>query len=291
MEKGSGLGNKMAAAPPYSRGSSAAVNTITIARTFLPKRMNFSSFPRLHASSFSPRLHISNDGWRGGGNRRLKAYSNQRTSISISSSPSCSSTSRIKKSGGENCREQRRKSGEMSVEECVPSAEEASISVRTLYQNGDPLGRRELGRCVVRWISQGMRSMAADLTSSEILGEFSELRQRLGLGVGAAAASIPPDGNGTGTGSLAFVIQAQPYLNAIPMPKGLEALCFKVSTHYPTLFDHFQRELRDILQDLQSKSVFPDWRATESWKLLKEFASSGTYLYNSSRLTNVLVID
>ncbi|KAH0465720.1 hypothetical protein IEQ34_005823 [Dendrobium chrysotoxum] len=272
-----------AAPPPYFGVSTAAANTIAIAHTFLPKRINFSFFSRPHASCFST-LHICNDGGCGGANRRLKAYSNQRQSISTSSSPSSSllqnsssSTSSTKKTVEEHRRQQRhkQKSGEMAAEECIPSAEEASISVRTLYQNGDPLGRRELGRCVVRWISQGMRSMASDLASKEILGEFSELRQRLGLGVGAAATSSVPNGNDTGTGSLAFVIQAQPYLNAIPMPKGLEALCFKVCTHYPTLFDHFQRELRDILQDLQSKSVFPDWRATESWRLLKEFASSG----------------
>ncbi|XP_020690843.2 DNA-binding protein SMUBP-2 isoform X3 [Dendrobium catenatum] len=276
----------MDAAPPYFGVSTAAANTIAIAHTFLPKRINFSFFYSPHASCFST-LHICNDRGCGGANRRLKAYSNQRQSISTSSSSSSSllknkssssssTTSSTRKTVEEHRRQQRhkQKSGEMAAEECVPSAEEASISVRTLYQNGDPLGRRELGKCVVRWISQGMRSMASDLASMEILGEFSELRQRLGLGVGAVATSSVPNGNGTGTGSLAFVIQAQPYLNAIPMPKGLEALCFKVCTHYPTLFDHFQRELRDILQDLQRKSVFPDWRATESWRLLKEFASS-----------------
>ena len=158
------------------------------------------------------------------------------------------------------------KEREREGEECLPSAEEASISVGTIYQNGDPLGRRELGRCVVGWISQGMRSMASDLASAEIQGEFSELRQRLGMGGGAAS---------NGSGSLAFVIQAQPYLYAVPMPKGLESLCFKACTHYPTLFDHFQRELRDILQGLQRQAVFVDWRSTESWKLLKEFANSG----------------
>ncbi|KAM0934029.1 putative hydrolase [Dioscorea sansibarensis] len=147
---------------------------------------------------------------------------------------------------------------------CVPSAEEASIRVGTLYENGDPLGRKELGKCVVRWICQGMRSMASDFASAELQGDFPELRQRL-------------IGNGASTGSLAFVIQAQPYLHAVPVPKGLEALCFKACTHYPTLFDHFQRELRDILQDLQRNSIFSDWRSTESWKLLKEFAGSAQH--------------
>ncbi|OAY80253.1 DNA-binding protein SMUBP-2 [Ananas comosus] len=154
---------------------------------------------------------------------------------------------------------------EGSEEECVPSAEEASISVGAVYQNGDPLGRRELGKCVVRWISQGMRSMASDFASAELQGEFSELRQRLGVGHGASI------------GGLGFVIRAQPYLYAVPMPKGLEALCFKACTHYPTLFDHFQRELRDVLQDLQRQAVITDWRATQSWMLLKDFANSAQH--------------
>lgn len=131
-----------------------------------------------------------------------------------------------------------------------------SLNVRTLYQNGDPLGRRDLGKRVVRWISDGMKAMASDFVSAELQGEFSELRQRMGPG-------------------LTFVIQAQPYLNAIPIPLGLEAICLKTCTHYPTLFDNFQRELRNVLQELQQKSVVEDWRETESWKLLKELANSG----------------
>lgn len=125
--------------------------------------------------------------------------------------------------------------------------------------NGDPLGRRDLGKCVVRWISQGMRAMAAEFASAEVGSsegsDFSELQQRMGPG-------------------LTFVIQAQPYLNAAPMPPGLEAVCLKICTHYPTLFDHFQRELRDVLQELQRESVVPSWCETRSWKLLKELANS-----------------
>lgn len=129
-------------------------------------------------------------------------------------------------------------------------------SVRGLNENGDPLGRRDLGKSVVMWIRQGMKAMATDFALAEMKGEFSELRQRMGPG-------------------LTFVIQAQPYLTAIPMPLGLEALCLKACTHYPTLFDHFQRELRDVLQDLQNKSLVQSWCETESWKLLKELANSG----------------
>ncbi|XP_068650365.1 DNA polymerase alpha-associated DNA helicase A isoform X2 [Aristolochia californica] len=135
-------------------------------------------------------------------------------------------------------------------------------SAATLYQNGNPLGRKELGKCVVKWISQGMRAMASDFASAEMPGEFEpEVRQKRDIG----------------TGGLTFVILAQPYLNAIPMPRGFEAICLKASTHYPTLFDHFQRELRGVLQDLQSKSFIQDWRKTESWKLLKEFGSSAQH--------------
>ncbi|KAI3472514.1 hypothetical protein Pfo_028008 [Paulownia fortunei] len=131
-------------------------------------------------------------------------------------------------------------------------------SVRTLYQNGDPLGRRDLGKGVVKWICQGMKAMALDFAMAEMQGDFADLKQRMGPG-------------------LTFVIQAQPYLNAVPMPLGLEAICLKTCAHYPTLFDHFQRELRDVLQDLQHKSLIHNWRETESWKLLKELASSAQH--------------
>lgn len=139
---------------------------------------------------------------------------------------------------------------------------EKGSSLRGLNQNGDPLGRRDLGRNVVKWISQGMKAMASDFANAEVQGEveFSELRQNVGSG-------------------LTFVIQAQPYLNAIPMPLGLEVICLKACTHYPTLFDHFQRELRDVLQNLETKNVLENWKETQSWKLLKEIANSGFYCF------------
>lgn len=125
--------------------------------------------------------------------------------------------------------------------------------------NGDPLGRRDLGKAVVKWISQGMKAMAVDFAMAEMEGDFAELGQRMGSG-------------------LTFVVQAQPYLNAVPMPLGVEAICLKACTHYPTLFDHFQRELRDVLQQLQRKSLIDSWRETQSWMLLKELANSGSLL-------------
>eukprot|EP01018_Ginkgo_biloba_P007718 Gb_07655 [translate_table: standard] len=130
-----------------------------------------------------------------------------------------------------------------------------SVTSEGFNQSGDPLGRRELGKYVIRWISQGMIAMASEFCAAEEQGEVGELKQKIGSGV-------------------TFVMQAQPYLAAIPMPKGLEAVCLKACTHYPTLFDHFQRELRNKLQALQKKSVIQDWRETESWRLLKQLAKS-----------------
>ncbi|KAJ1403886.1 DNA-binding protein SMUBP-2 [Sesbania bispinosa] len=120
-----------------------------------------------------------------------------------------------------------------------------------INHNGDPVGRKKLGKIVVRWIRDSMRAMASDIALAELQGEleFSELRQRMEPG-------------------LTFVIQAQPYLNVVPMPLGLEVICLKTCTHYPTLFDHFQRELRDVLQDLQGKSLVQDWRDTQPCKLI-----------------------
>uniref|UniRef100_A0A2P2KVW0 Uncharacterized protein n=1 Tax=Rhizophora mucronata TaxID=61149 RepID=A0A2P2KVW0_RHIMU len=146
--------------------------------------------------------------------------------------------------------------GVVEVEE--QQEKEKKVNVRALYQNGDPLGRKELGKSVVKWINLGMRAMASYFAAAEARGEFSELSQRMGPG-------------------LTFVIQAQPYLNAIPMPLGLEAICLKACTHYPTLFDHFQRELRDVLQELQSKGSVQNWCETESWKMLKELAHSAQH--------------
>lgn len=138
--------------------------------------------------------------------------------------------------------------------------------------NGDPLGRKVLGKSVVRWITVGMRAMASDFASAELGGESEEqMRYKIGMGRG-------------GSGGPAFVIQAQPYLNAFPMPKGLEAECLKACTHYPTLLDHFQRELRDVLQSLQRSSGIQDWRTTLSWKLLKALVASG--ILRSAKILN-----
>ncbi|KAK9148530.1 hypothetical protein Scep_007287 [Stephania cephalantha] len=172
------------------------------------------------------------------------------TACSMQNAPS-TATEKIKR------RKKRQQPKQQQQQQLRPLPRQA-VSVRTLTQNGDPLGRRDLGKAVVKWICQGMRAMASDFASVEVQGEFSEIRQRMGPG-------------------LTFVIQAQPYLNAVPMPLGLEALCLKACTHYPTLFDHFQRELRDVLQELDHNSVVQDWRETESWTLLKELANSAQH--------------
>ena len=160
-------------------------------------------------------------------------------------------------------RRSRRKRKETAKEEkeCVPSAEEVSIRIAEAYESGDPLGRKELGRCVMQWLKLGMCSMASTFASTEVQND-------------GAAFSL--DG-GSSEGTLEFMILPQPYLAATPMPKGHEALCLKASTHYPTLFDHFQRELREVLLKHQNQGLISDWRSTESWMLLKKSAKSAQH--------------
>ena len=50
------------------------------------------------------------------------------------------------------------------------------INVSSLTQNGDPMGRKDLGKCVVKWLSLGMKAMARDFGEAELQGEFSEVR-------------------------------------------------------------------------------------------------------------------
>ncbi|KAL6596873.1 hypothetical protein ACP70R_047007 [Stipagrostis hirtigluma subsp. patula] len=142
----------------------------------------------------------------------------------------------------------------------VQSDEEVSMGM-ALYQSGDPLGRKELGRSVVQWLKQGMHLMASKFSSAEIKDDGAAL-----MFDGASSES-----------QMGFVIQAQQYLSAAPMPKGQEALCFKASTHYPTLFDHFQRELRDVLLQHQNEGLISDWRSSQSWMLLKELVKSAEH--------------
>lgn len=157
-------------------------------------------------------------------------------------------------------RRRRRRKNDAAIEIQLPF-ENMNKNLHVHENIGDPIGWKDVGKSVVSWIRESMKSMAFEIASAELLEdlEFSEMKQRMGPG-------------------LTFVIQAQPYLNAVPMPLGLEVTCLKACTHYPTLFDHFQRELRDVLQDMQSKGLVEDWRQTQSWKLLKELANSGFFL-------------
>ncbi|CAN6181687.1 unnamed protein product [Urochloa humidicola] len=107
-----------------------------------------------------------------------------------------------------------------------------------------------------------------------------------------ASSDIQDDGTalsldgGSSDGHMGFVMQAQPYLSATPMPKGQESLCFKASTHYPTLFDNFQRELHDVLLQQQNEGLITDWRSTQSWILLKELAKSAGHRAAACRSRN-----
>ncbi|XP_020235965.1 DNA-binding protein SMUBP-2 [Cajanus cajan] len=174
----------------------------------------------------------------------------------IRSAANSSSSETKAPSDAKSRRRRRRRSGfEKSWSSSQTQAVEEEGS--GIHQNGDPIGKKDLGKSVMRWIRDSMRAMASDLAAAELQGEL-ELWERMRPG-------------------LTFIMQAQPYLNAVPMPLGLEVICLKACTHYPTLFDHFQRELRDVLQDLQSKSLVHDWRDTESWKLLKALANSAQH--------------
>lgn len=250
--------NLIAVSPPPSSFGSVCFNTHNHALCYSVPYLDTYHFVRCNSSSTKP-AKPSRQIRRGGGSGRK---------VGVSSKPNIAKTSSITTGDrGARSTESNVKSVELEVAGNGRQTQDVAnlktheemkkeIDMGGLYQNGDPLGKKDLGKSVVKWLSQGMRAMATEFASAEAEGEFSDLRQRMGPG-------------------LAFVIQAQPYLSAIPMPLGLETICLKVCTHYPTLFDHFQRELRDVLQELQKKSLVDNWRDTSSWKLLKELANSG----------------
>ncbi|CAL1361907.1 unnamed protein product [Linum trigynum] len=170
-------------------------------------------------------------------------------------------------SRGKALTNKRTAAGEAAVAVVRPRSErKEEVSLEALQQKGDPLGWRDLGKSVVKWISQGMKAMALDFVAAESQGEFEELKQRMGPG-------------------LTFVMQAQAYLNAAPMPLGLESVCLKACTHYPTLFDNFQRELLEVLRGMQEKGSVEDWRQTESWKFFKYLAKSAQHKEIARKIT------
>jgi len=97
---------------------------------------------------------------------------------------------------------------------------------------GNPLGRRVLGKAVVSWMKDGIAAMVREVACAEERGDIKEAEERMGTGHNLVAL-------------------AQPFLLARPMPQGLEPLCLRASLHYPTIFDHYQRELRVALQASQ----------------------------------------
>lgn len=102
---------------------------------------------------------------------------------------------------------------------------------------GNPLGRRALGKAVVSWMKEGISAMVREVACAQERGESKEAEERMG----------------TGHNLVALV---QPYLLARPMPEGLEPLCLRASLHYPTIFDHYQRELRVALQASQVHETY-----------------------------------
>ena len=102
---------------------------------------------------------------------------------------------------------------------------------------GNPLGRRILGKAVVSWMKEGISAMVREVASAQERGEIKEAEERMGTGHNLVAL-------------------AQPYLLARPMPEGLEPLCLRASLHYPTIFDHYQRELREALQTSQVQEFY-----------------------------------
>lgn len=140
----------------------------------------------------------------------------------------------------------------------------SSLDLDDGYQSGDPLGRKRLGKDVVRWLSRGMAAMASDIAAAEASGERLGFLDDLESGV-------------------TLVTLAQPYLGAAAMPMGHEAVCLKVSSHYPTLFDHLQRELQGALQALQDQGVLEKWQDAESWLFLKKLARSDGHRVNTRK--------
>ena len=138
---------------------------------------------------------------------------------------------------------------------------------------GNPLGRKMLGKQVVKWIGDGMAAMAADFAMAEI-AENNEIAYNCGVAEPMIKSEVLETSLGSGAGQ-SFVMQAQHYLNITPMPPGFETMCLRASTHYPTLFDHFQRELQKALSNLESAGKIPDWKQAKAWKLLKLHAKSG----------------
>ncbi|XP_024529728.1 DNA-binding protein SMUBP-2 isoform X2 [Selaginella moellendorffii] len=122
----------------------------------------------------------------------------------------------------------------------------------------NPLGRRELGKKVVSWVGRGIQAMAAEIAEAERARDLAGVEERVGVGE-------------------ELVRLVQPFLDRVELPEGLEDECQRARNHYPTLYDHFQRELKNSLVDLQEKGSVEEWQETDSWKLFKKRSKSGQH--------------
>jgi hypothetical protein len=111
---------------------------------------------------------------------------------------------------------------------------------------GDPRGKRQLGKAVMAWLSEGMSKMSADL-----LDESSDLQARI---------RAP---------GFSLLKAAQPYLEKNAKPVGEESSCQVAAAHFSTLWDHLQREVRVVLE----KEGDPE--KNEVWQKVKALARRG----------------
>eukprot|EP00850_Spirogloea_muscicola_P013643 SM000093S24454 [mRNA] locus=s93:511904:517186:- [translate_table: standard] len=118
---------------------------------------------------------------------------------------------------------------------------------------GDPLGRKALGKAAVKWLSQGLGAFAAELIAAEQRG------LRL-VEVHGSSAQL--------------MAAVQSSLAKQPMPPGAEDKCQIAAAHFPTVWDHLQRELQWALQALEAKGHLSTWKGTQAWRLVKGLGKS-----------------
>eukprot|EP00850_Spirogloea_muscicola_P021566 SM000254S08792 [mRNA] locus=s254:115750:121317:+ [translate_table: standard] len=126
-------------------------------------------------------------------------------------------------------------------------------SVSETGNRGDPLGRKSLGKAAVKWLSQGLGAFAAELIAAEQRG------LRL-VEVHGSSAQL--------------MAAVQSFLAKQPMPPGAEAKCQIAAAHFPTVWDHLQRELQWALQALEAKGHLSTWKGSQAWRLVKGLGKS-----------------
>eukprot|EP00850_Spirogloea_muscicola_P011765 SM000074S21675 [mRNA] locus=s74:339511:345042:+ [translate_table: standard] len=126
-------------------------------------------------------------------------------------------------------------------------------SVTETGNRGDPLGRKALGKAAVKWLSQGLGAFAAELIAAELRG------LRL-VEVHGSSAQL--------------MAAVQSSLAKQPMPPGAEDKCQVAAAHFPTVWDHLQREVQWALQALEAKGHLSTWKGTQAWRLVKGLGKS-----------------